>query len=459
MILVKKHVYILAGLIFFILGMVGAFTSIKLPLALVAAVVFLSIILLDYQKATYIVALYTVIDYFLRKVFQSGMLSGNWDELFFILCVCLWVYKWLVQRKIQPYRWTPMEFPIIIFMGISLFLLFFSTPNLRIGIEGLRAIIEYIFWFFVTVQLLKTTRGAKHLIYVLLLVGTFIALDGIRQYVFGAEMPKNWVDKAEYGLRRVYSIVVSPNILGSLMTLLAPISVSMVFFERRISKKIFFIIASLLVITCLIFTGSRSAWIGFMVAALVMVALLDKRLILPSILVLGTAAAAAMVFFPSVGTRISYLLSDQYMANSIKGGRVFRWTEGLNILKQHLFFGVGLGHFGGAVAINNKIRGTFYMDNYYLKTAVEMGLVGLTAFLALMYNAVVWSLRTVRKLKTWRYAHIARGGLAGMCGVLVHCLFENIFEAPLMVTYFWLVAGVIMYLGYVAENETIQAIK
>jgi len=77
-----------------------------------------------------------------------------------------------------------------------------------------------------------------------------------------------------------------------------------------------------------------------------------------------------------------------------------------------------------------------------------MGVVGLTAFIILIYNALVWPLRTLFQMGRTRYSYIVQGLFAGMCGVTAHNLVENVFEVPMMVTYFWLFAGVAMFLGY-----------
>ena len=55
--------------------------------------------------------------------------------------------------------------------------------------------------------------------------------------------------------------------------------------------------------------------------------------------------------------------------------------------------GFGLGRFGGAVAMQNKVIeetkdfSYFYMDNYYLKTLVEMGYLGLAALFFFIFAA------------------------------------------------------------------------
>ena len=42
-------------------------------------------------------------------------------------------------------------------------------------------------------------------------------------------------------------------------------------------------------------------------------------------------------------------------------------------------------------------------------------------------------------------------------GVLVHCYFENIFEEPYMMAYFWGMAAMLMYLGFFSGKNSITA--
>ena len=37
-------------------------------------------------------------------------------------------------------------------------------------------------------------------------------------------------------------------------------------------------------------------------------------------------------------------------------------------------------------------------------------------------------------------------------GVLLHCYFENIFEEPYMMAYFWGLAAALMYAGFFRKN-------
>ena len=179
---------------------------------------------------------------------------------------------------------------------------------------------------------------------------------------------------------------------------------------------------------------------------------------------MGVAGVGALLAIPSIANRITYLFTADYLAASRRAGRVIRWSKGLKLLQEsNPVLGFGLGRFGGAVAMPNKVIeetkdfSYFYMDNYYLKTLVEMGYLGLAFFILLLFGLVLWSLRSIGRTgytKGDRTRVLAVSMFAGMCGVLVHCYFENIFEVPYMMAYFWSMAAAVMYLGYFRKRKT-----
>jgi|GEM_PF-1645224 len=124
--------------------------------------------------------------------------------------------------------------------------------------------------------------------------------------------------------------------------------------------------------------------------------------------------------------------------------------------------GVGLGMFGGAVAMQNHVidhQEYFYVDNYYLKLMIEMGYTGLAAFLITVLGFLANGCRALYRTAQQKKQGLSRlfplcaGIFAGLCGVFVHCGFENIFEEPYMMAYFWSLAGLLMWAGFLREDK------
>ncbi|MBO4684210.1 MAG: hypothetical protein J5600_02645, partial [Desulfovibrio sp.] len=71
----------------------------------------------------------------------------------------------------------------------------------------------------------------------------------------------------------------------------------------------------------------------------------------------------------------------------------------------------------------------------------------------LMMVGVVWTgLRGWFRQRHEPQAPLCAGTLAGLCGVLAHCYFENIFEEPYMAVCFWTIAAMMMYLGFIRDR-------
>ncbi len=442
----KKNLLILLILSGLILGVGFAFLPVKISLLLLAGIIAVVVLLMDYQRVTYVVGLYPI----LYALTLNSPIASIWDELLIIFCIMVWFFKWFVHRKESPYNWTPIEFPMIAMFVIGFFLLYTSEPPLSLALDGLRAVVEYMLFFFIVVQLLRSETGAKRLIYVLVFSGAYMGFVGIYQYFTNVETPAGWMDKVEIkSAPRVFSIIGNPNALGALMVLLIPLALSLVLSEPKWIKKIVFAVSAASMTLCLVFTGSRSSWIGF-AAALIIYSILSKN----TKILVGLAVSAALVYatVPSVQERIGYMLTDEYIKSSNRDGRIIRWARAIKVFYEYPWFGIGLGRFGGAVASINKVRGTFYIDNYYLKILVEMGIFGFIAFINLLYNSLVWPLRAIGKVKDGISKGIVQSGFSALCGVLVTNVVLNNFDAPSVATYYWVVVAVIVYLGFVNKN-------
>ena len=255
---------------------------------------------------------------------------------------------------------------------------------------------------------------------------------------------------------RVYSIFGSPNIMGDFMFLFAPMAAGLAYWVRdRRLKVLCWLVTFSMCFACL-FTMSRGAWMAMAVVILIFALLVDRRL-----LALMCVALVCALFLPFVASRIGYLLTPEFAASTNNGGRGSRWIIAMSYLDMSPVFGFGLGMFGGAVAMQHQIYkwiSYFYVDNYYLKILVEMGWVGFTCFVLLLLALLFTGLRVLyRTGRGWKRKEQSRtrslfplcaGMFAGLCGVLVHCYFENIFEEPYMMAYFWSIAAMLVYAGF-----------
>ncbi len=393
------------------------------------------------ESLIWLLILYPLIDYLMRNIPALNNFSGFWDEAVLIIIILLWPVQMAIRGSIYWQR-SFMDLPILIYVALMFFLFLTRSSNAGLAIEGLRVYLEYLLCYFIAANLISTPRQWEYLLNGFIATAVLLSLVGIGQFIMGVEMPANWVDQAEEGVRtRAFSLLTSPNILGSLLVLFIPVTISQIIrLKGDLLRQLIFSAALLSMLLCLVFTYSRGAWLA-LVGSLILYCILTKP---QAILALILAALAALKLSPGIGSRMTYLFSSGYMSSSGKAGRLSRWDSALTQLSHDPWFGQGLGSFGGAVAARN-VPGSYYVDNFYLKTAVECGLIGLLALLWLFLNALrlgAWSLRQSSASNRW----LVVGLICGLFGVLLHCVVENIFEVPLMCVYFWLLVGMLAIL-------------
>ncbi len=409
--------------------------------------------------------IYLPLDYVFRTKVAWSIVASLWEELFIIIALFVIIWRISLKGNKDMVRETPLDSYILLFMAVGLVLMSIVNPHPHIALAGYRATVEYMIWFFLIVRLIEDDKDFKLVFYGIAALGILLGLHGIYQYIIAVPIPAGWVSRTEMGVRtRVFSLTGSPNILGSLMVLIAPMVASMIYYSKRLWAKLFFTAMTGAMCLCLLFTFSRGAWVGMVVAVVLFALFMDRRLLA----IMGAGLASALIFLPSIASRLTYLFTSDYAEASAVGGRTLRWETGrLLLMENNPWLGFGLGRFGGAVAMNNKILeeteefSYFYMDNYYLKTMVEMGYIGIAFFLLLLGALLVWGLRAVYqsgekyqigKDPLLRFVGndkaMAVGILSGLSCVLAHCYFENIFEYPYIIPYFWGLAALLMYLGF-----------
>ncbi|MBQ6808778.1 MAG: O-antigen ligase family protein [Firmicutes bacterium] len=410
--------------------------------------------------------LYLPLEYVIRDFLGIPLLSSVWEELFLFSCFCMVLWRRALQQTKGLNRETPLDAWLLLFAGVGLVLAALVRPYPYVVMPGYRIVVQYMLWFFIIIRLVESDKDFQVLYVTMGLLVALLALHGMYQYVIGVEIPAHWVSQTEMGVRtRVFSITGSPNILGSLMVLFAPICASGIYYCRKPIVKFLCLGLVGCCLLTLLFTFSRGAWIGMIVAVLLFALFVDKRLIA----LMAAGISAVLVAVPSITSRITYLFTQDFAEASAIGGRAMRWELGRSLLTENNpWLGFGLGRYGGAVAMQNKILDPtetfdyFYLDNYYLKTMVEMGYLGFIFYCLLLLALVIWGIRAIQqsgpRLSTLPGDALQRGIgnkrilavslFSGMIGVLVHCLFENIFEEPFMSSYFWAMAAMLLYLGF-----------
>lgn len=398
-------------------------------------------------NVVYLLILYVYVDKFIRA--YVGGIASIWDELLMIVFLGIIILRRVFLNK--RYVINNIDLSIISFVFIYTSIMFIYAPDLSIGIEGLRAVVQYMFWYFLIVQVLDTKELLERVLFLSIVSVGLLGIHGTYQYFTGAEMLGNWVDSTESISTRAYSIVGGPNTLGSLLVLFIPIGFGSFLVEQDIIKKIIYIVMTVGMGLGLIFTFSRGAWLAAFLAILIFMIFIAKRMIIA----ITALLLAVVLSIDTLWNRIYNMFTKDYIAKASEGGRLYRWSYALEQWSDRKLFGLGVGRFGGAVATNHNLT-PFYMDNYYLKTLTESGLVGFSAYILLQLSTLYNCFSCIRATVNERYRIIMFSIFSGLIGLLIHNGVENIFESPFSVVYYWTMVGVLVAMYKIDKSTKLK---
>lgn len=401
-----------------------------------------------------VVSLFSLFDFVMRNFGLPELMASAWND---VLMLAGFILLLVLQReqKFWGYHQTETDLPYVALMVFGAITVLVNGIPPVVAVDGLRVLGQAIFWYLIVFYGLKNAGSKeffRELVNFMLIAAALVALYGIIQYVLAFETPPNWIDRDMENIRtRVFSTIGNPNALGAYMALFLPISISLGI-RRGLSFKgrsLYILIAIMMAFT-LLFTFSRGAWIGFAAGMGLLMVLKDKRFI---VLFLILLVLMPIVLPDAVTNRLFHAFSPEYIERSAEAGRLYYWSQAFDRMMANPLFGTGVGSFGDSVAIRHDMPGAVWVDNHYLKTGAEMGIVGLGILLWLLGTVFVKGFKALSRVPQGYPQEFVRGAMAGLFAVLVQNGTASIFEVLVVGSYFWIIVGMIHALPILYQDE------
>ncbi|WP_208341982.1 IctB family putative bicarbonate transporter, partial [Aetokthonos hydrillicola] len=170
---------------------------------------------------------------------------------------------------------TPIHLLVLLYWAIAIVATALA-PVKKAAFSDLVTLTLYLPLFPLCARVLRSSRLRSWLITFYLHISLIVSIYGVRQWFFGARQLATWVDPESSlsKITRVYSYLNNPNLLaGYLMSAVVLSFVAIFAWQSRFKKAL---ALTMLVVngSCLILTFSRGAWIGLLIAVLVLLPLL-----------------------------------------------------------------------------------------------------------------------------------------------------------------------------------------
>jgi O-antigen ligase len=264
--------------------------------------------------------------------------------------------------------------------------------------------------FLATVRTVRSLSDIELLLQALVIAGVCAAVYAVIEFILGRNpvleallrivpgttaeiMETYYVPLRDYAtLYRAFSFFITPIELGTCMGMIFPICVVQAMSATTFRAKFLYGCAAVVCAIAAILSFSRASILSLILTAIGL-SVVFKPLRRPLVGGVVTLAVSLAMTWPWVGDKLMGRLQD---ADNVTI-RLKLWRIGAHVFMDNPFFGVGLSNFPSyQVAYANRYRiGPIYefggnlekittADNGYIQLAAETGLVGITAFVAML---------------------------------------------------------------------------
>ncbi|HAW60640.1 MAG TPA: hypothetical protein DCW86_04145 [Actinobacteria bacterium] len=367
-------------------------------------------------------------------------------RVFFWIGVLFLTLAWFLRsfrEGFLTFKRTDLDFPFLLFL-ITALLSLLKSANLHASLDSFLVVLGYFLFYWLVVNHFKTSRDINLFILALLIAGGLLALYGIHQYLAGFKMLIEYARERQILIdtpNRVFAIFISPNHLACFLIMLIPLSFALLINAEAGLRRVFLLVVSVVMITCLFFTYSRGGWLCFLLVAAVMALGIPKeqryRASLSLLVVVVLVTLTSSVITRSAGefspeTAFYGGLAPEAGAESALG-RFYLWRGTLELIRDFPITGSGIGTFA-SIYPRYQYGGIYskHAHDVYLEVFAETGILGISALLAAFFLLARRELLLWRRSKENRSRGLALALFAGTSGFLVHSVIDFHWQVPLL---------------------------
>jgi O-antigen ligase len=304
--------------------------------------------------------------------------------------------------------------------------------------------VEYFVVYFMAVNYIQEERQVWRLLATAFLTCAISAVIGIAQIPSGERVGAPFEGK--YG---------EPNTFGGYLVFMLALILGQALSASTMPSGLGWLAFSGLVTLPLLYTLSRSSWLAAIPMLLTLMILSPRRLLL--MMGLGVLVVLGPLAFPKqVVDRYNYTLNEKVDRGeySIGGSRLDTstsarlksWEQGFQAWQRKPLLGFGVTGFG-------------FIDAQFMRVLVETGLVGLAAFLWLLWRVVGVARDVHRRVAGTRFEGLTLGYLAGLVAMITHGIGANTFIIVRIMEPFWFMTGIITLLPLLEGKNGLPRIE
>ena len=344
----------------------------------------------------------------------------------------------------------PLDRAQLIFWGAGWASVLLST-HIVLSLQGILFFSAYFLTYFLVANNIRTRRQLDLTLNVLLVSFIIVAAFGLFQFFVDTPISFQYnrfirINLAKMDGRRLVSTMHSANIFGGYLAFIIFLLAGLFITEKPLWGRIKNSLLVALGFFCLVFTYSRGVYVGLVFSILSLVPFIKRKKrkwLFIGLFIVGAAVLVA-VSPPSVKDRLRGTFDLEQTFNK---ERLQSYQSAFAIIRDYPFTGIGV-YTTDIVYREYKLhhlgkRSFNYIHNIYFEIAIEMGIIGLVAFILIMITALKECWTSFFKASDPRLRGLMIGLWMGLVGSSAHQMFDAILYVGQMGVFFWVILGLI----------------
>lgn len=376
---------------------------------------------------------------FLVGELGGGVAAGRgitlrFDDFLLLVVGFAWLTKVAIHKERAPFFKTPLNGPIMLYIAASVFATMIGVMagrvSPKVGFFFLLKYYEYVFLYFMVVNAVESQKQAQRLMVASLVTCFLVSLYAVAQIPSGARASAPF--EGETG---------EPNTLGGYLVFMLSIGTGLLLTKGSVPSKIPLLLLMGVGSLGLMATLSRASFLATGVVVIAIAGFLGRRKPLLLMLLLMGVLTSPWWLPGAVKERIVFTFTQEQSEGQIHVGglrvdtstseRLRSWQQSMELFRRYPLWGTG-------------VTGGPFMDAMYPRVLTEAGLLGLAAFLFLLWSIFRTGLIAFHEAPDPLSRGVALGFLLGFLGLLVHAVGANTFLIVRIMEPFWLYAALIV---------------
>ena len=382
-------------------------------------------------------------------------------SVFVSLAIFLWMLKRALGYRADSFKrmlpWTELNKALGLLFVVNILSLIFSA-NFELSMRGLiHKELKFILIYFMLVEVINSKARLRSVLITIIASAALIIADAGVQYFRGVDFLRGY-----YGARLSASFSAANLFAGWLITI-TPLFFGLLVISKKKNRIIKALLLALFImlLICLIMTYSRGGWLGFFIGFSLMLGYSFKKLsqktklscllicviLFISFLILPQSLKNKMAAIGDIDLKYTMTLNERIKLTLNQDNvndfpvRFNLWKESIGIIKDYPLVGSGLNTYSTVVK-DYKIfdQGGMYSHNSFLQKAAETGLLGLFAFLWVLFIFFKTCMLQVIQKNDF----LTLGLMSGLLAFLIHAFFDTHLYSLQLVVLFWYMLGLTM---------------